>query len=219
MPRKRVHKSPRFSTPDYRINVTETSGVFEASMQRIVDMVEACLFKGRWSVIHLRYVLGDGATNQLFLNEVRQWFGGDNVRYVWALEQSKQDEGLPHYHLALFLKSRDVSMVHVQTLMHGLVREKALIKSYRRMPPAMSKVPADVLLELDGEDLIGSMSRYGLTLTNVSAARFAVYWLSYLAKVKTKPERGRTFGSSLLPQGWKETATRQDMVQKLYLVD
>ena len=207
MPRKRVHSAPTFGKSEYRINVTEESGVYESHMDRIVELVEAGYGKGRWTVVHVRYVLGDGATNQMLLNACRSRFGSDNFRYVWVLERSKQDNGDDHYHLALFVETRQVNIRAVHTLLHELTG-KGILAHYRRMTPDSSKVPADFLMELDSEELDEAISGYGLTIRNMAAVKYAIYWLSYLAKVKTKVEGQRSFGSTVLITNWREHATR-----------
>lgn len=207
MPRRKVHRGDSFGGLAYRINVTAESGVYAEHMARVAEHVEAGYSKGRWTVVHVRYVLGDGATNQMLLNAARSRFGTENVRYVWALELSKQDDGHKHYHLALFIESREVNMRAVTTLLHEL-RERGVLHHYKRMTPKPEKVPHEVLMELDGDELDDAISDYGLTIKNMSAVRFAIYWLSYLAKVKTKVLDARSFGSTSLPSDWRETATR-----------
>lgn len=196
MPRRELHEDPYFN--DYRVNVVEKSGVYVAPMEKIIALTEYCASQRRWSVLHIRYVLDDGASNnvviQAYKNRLRASF-----KYVWVLEKSKQDNGDRHYHAAIFI-DRDKRQIGVVTQVLATLKAKSAIKSFRPMPPDESKIPADLRAELDPEELKAAIKKTELALKNVSAVKFAVYWLSYLAKESTKVLSARSFGSSKVPE-------------------
>lgn len=208
MPRRPVHKSDLYSFDgiDYRINVRADSGVYASIMEDLCKHIVCGYSKGRWSVLHIRYLLGDGATNRLLLDAMRSRLGKMH-RYVWTLEESKQDDGDQHYHMALFINSREVNMQSIRYLLIEL-KNRSLIKHYKKIPPDISKSSLELQGELDPGEIEEVVSRFGLELSNQSAVRYAIYWLSYIAKEKTKVLDGRTFGASKLPDRWRETATR-----------
>lgn len=209
MPRRRTHSGRfyMFDDVEYMINVTERSGVYVNIMDAICEQLICAYSKSRWSLVHIRYVLDDGATNRMVLDQVRLKFKKD-ARCLWVIEESKQEDEQYHYHMMLLVNEREVNMMRVRHALHE-IKQKGIISGYRRMPPDPAKIPDDLRRTLDWADLSGSITRYGLNITNTSSLRFGVYWMSYLAKVKTKPIGGqRNYGQTRVPEGWRETATR-----------
>lgn len=190
MARRKIHTDTHFN--GYRVNVTDRSGVYEIPMTRIIGLVESCFDEGYWSVVHIRYVLDDGASNavviQAYKNRLRE-----NFKYAWVLEKSTQDAGDQHYHMAVFVNRTSRRIEVVKQIMAEL-KSKNAIKSYRVIPP--EGVHPSLQEDMDFAEIEDAMRKNELLLKNRSAVKFAIFWFSYLAKEKTKILSQRIFGSS-----------------------
>lgn len=204
MPRRTLHARPtyKFGLSEYLINVVPGSGVYRNIMDAIcAQLTWACKGRGRWSLLHIRYVLDDGVRNRLLLDQLRTRFG-KHLRYLWVIEESKQEEARFHFHMMLLIESRNIN---VRSVRYALIdwKNKGLLHAYRRMPPDLSKMPCKLRELLNMRDLKRVASPYGLELSNESALRYAIYWMSYLAKFKTKILGSqRNFGQTKVDTRW-----------------
>lgn len=206
LPRRQTHQLPRYGSANYLVNVGR-EGLFTAQLKALVDRIEAASAKGRWYALHLRYVLGDGASNALVLEVLRQRLKSkkNGLCYVWAMEQSAramrsdQTEDGIHYHVALLVNSRPNNVTRLGFMLKQL---KALgyFHSYHLAAPDLKLVPLELQSEVVHAELAKACTPYGLQLTNMSAIRYAVYWLSYVTKVVTKVTAQRSFGASAIPR-------------------
>ena len=209
MARRKVHlgSTYTFDSVEYKINVTEGSGVYVNIMDAICKQLVCAYSKGRWALLHVRYVLEDGATNRMVLDQIKLKFKKD-ARCLWVIEESKQEDSKYHYHMMLLVNERNVNMTKVRYSLLE-IKEKGVIYSYRRIPPDPSKISDDLRRSLDIRELSDSCTQLGLYLSNTSALRYAIYWMSYLAKVNTKPIGDqRNYGQTRVPNDWKETAIK-----------
>lgn len=210
MVRRRVHRVDQypFDASTYMVNVTLGSGVYTNIMDAICELLACSYSKGRWSLLHVRYVLGDGVTNRMVLDRLRLRFQG-NVRSLWVIEESKQEDSVYHYHIALLINERDVSMSRVRYSLWEMHKD-GLLYSYRRIHPDVSKVPAELKRSISMRELKPCATHRGLMLKNESALRYGIYWMSYLAKENTKPNGSqRNFGRTKLPANWRESVQKE----------
>lgn len=209
MPRRRVHVGERYEFVgiDYLINVRDDSGVYVNIMDAICQQLMCAYSKGRWTLVHVRYVLDDGATNRMVLDQLKLKFK-KNARCLWVIEESEQEEAQYHYHMMLLVNEREVNMTKVRYALFE-IKEKGILHSYRRILPDPSKISDELRRSLDMGELAESITRYGLDVTNRSALRYGIYWMSYLAKVKTKPVGSqRNYDQTRVPPRWRDSVTR-----------
>lgn len=209
MPRRKVHVGEHYEFDDvgYLINVRDDSGVYVNIMDSICQQLVCAYSKGRWSLVHIRYVLEDGATNRMVLDQVKLKFK-KNARCLWVLEESKQEDAQFHYHMMLLVNEREVNMTKVRYALYE-IKKKGILHSYRRIPPDPTKISDDLRQSLDVGELKESITKYGLDITNRSALRYGVYWMSYLAKVSTKPMGPqRNYDQTRVPNSWRESTLR-----------
>lgn len=209
MPRRKVHTGGlyEFDGVSYLINVRDASGVYVNIMDSICRQLVCAYSKSRWTLVHLRYVLEDGATNRMVLDQIKLKFK-THARCLWVIEESEQEDSQFHYHMMLLVNERVIDMTKVRYALFE-IKEKGIIYSYRRIPPDPTKISEELRRSLDMGELNESISKYGLDVTNISALRYGVYWMSYLAKVKTKPIGSqRNYDQTRVPAGWKDSATR-----------